>query len=202
MLAALLVVGLAYLLGSIPTGVLLSSALGGRDVRQYGSGNIGAANVVRASGFKVGALVGLLDILKGVVPVLIGGLVGIDESGLALVAVAAVLGHDYSIFLRFKGGKGVATTLGAGLALAPFAAVLAMLGWLLVMSLFRYSSLASLAALTLLPIFLKVTGQPGPYVAAGLLLFTLGMWKHRANIARLIAGKESQFRRRNPANGS
>jgi acyl phosphate:glycerol-3-phosphate acyltransferase len=202
MFAALLVIGLAFLLGSIPTGVLLSRALGGRDVRQHGSGNIGAANVVRTSGFKVGALVGLIDIVKGVAPVLIGRLGGLDDTGLAIVAVLAVVGHDYSIFLRFRGGKGVATTLGAALALAPWAAVLTMVGWLLVMYLSRYSSLASLTALALLPIILAITMQPVPYVVAGLLLFALGVWKHRANIVRLATGRESRFRRLKPSNGS
>lgn len=202
MLAALLVIGLAFVLGSIPTGVLLSSALGGHDVRQHGSGNIGAANVARTSGLKVGALVGFIDLVKGVVPVLIGRLAGLDDMGLAIVAMLAVVGHDYSIFLRFRGGKGVATTLGAALALAPWTAVLAMVGWLLVMYLSRYSSLASLTALALLPILLAVTLQPAPYVVAGVLLFALGVWKHRANIVRLATGRESRFGRLKPSNGS
>ena len=201
MLAALPVVGLAFLLGSIPTGVLLSRSLGGDDVRKHGSGNIGAANVVRTSGFKVGALVGLIDILKGVVPVLIGRLLGADDTALAVIAVVAVLGHDYSVFLRFRGGKGVATTLGATLVLAPLPAVIAMLGWLLVMYLARYSSLASLVALALLPVFSAVTAQPAPVVAAGVFLFVLGVWKHRDNIARLATGRESKFRRLKPSNG-
>jgi len=202
MLAALPVVGLAFLLGSIPTGVLLSRSLGGEDVRHHGSGNIGAANVVRTSGFKVGALVGLIDILKGVVPVLVGRLVGVDHTGLAIIAVVAVLGHDYSLFLRFHGGKGVATTLGAALVLAPPAAVLAMLAWLLVMYLSRYSSLASLVALGTLPAFMLFTAQPASFVAAGLFLLILGIWKHRDNIGRLATGQESKFRRLKPSNGS
>jgi glycerol-3-phosphate acyltransferase PlsY len=201
MLAALLIVGLAFLVGSIPTGVLLSKSLGGEDVRRHGSGNIGAANVVRTSGFKVGALVGLIDILKGVVPVLIGRLIGVDEAVLAVIAVVAVLGHDFSLFLRFRGGKGVATTLGAAVALAPAAAVLAMLGWLLIMYVSRYSSLASLAALGLLPILLVLTAQPAWFIAAGSFLFVLGVWKHRDNISRLATGRESKFRRLKPSNG-
>ena len=200
MLAALLVVILAYLLGSIPTGVLLSRALGGRDVRQYGSGNIGAANVVRASGFKVGALVGLIDILKGVLPVLLARLLGLDSGLWAVVVVAAVVGHDYSLFLRFHGGKGVATTLGAALALAPLPACLAMAGWLVVMYLFRDSSLASLVALGLLPVVLLLFEGPSGDVLAFAFLFALGLWKHRDNIGRLVAGKESKFQRLKPSN--
>lgn len=201
MIAAPLVVGLAFLLGSIPTGVVLSRTLGGGDVRRHGSGNIGAANVVRTSGFKIGALVGLIDILKGVVPVLIGRLAGLDHSSLALIAIVAVLGHDFSLFLRLRGGKGVATTLGAALALAPPAAVGAMLGWLVFMYVFRYSSLASLSSLGLLLIFLAITAQPIQYVAAGLFLLVLGLWKHRDNIDRLAAGKEPKFRSLEPSNG-
>jgi acyl phosphate:glycerol-3-phosphate acyltransferase len=201
MLAALPVVGLAFLLGSIPTGVLLSRTLGGEDVRRHGSGNIGAANVVRTSGFRVGALVGLIDIFKGVIPVLIGRVIGVDDTALALIAVVAVLGHDYSLFLRFRGGKGVATTLGAALVLSPLPAMFAMLGWILVMYLGRYSSLASLVALGLLPILSVATAQPAPTIAAGIFLFILGVWKHRDNIGRLATGRESKFRRLKPSNG-
>jgi glycerol-3-phosphate acyltransferase PlsY len=201
MLAALPVVVLAYVLGSIPTGVLLSRALGGRDVREHGSGNIGAANVARTSGFRVGALVGLIDIMKGVAAVVIGRLAGVNDTALAIVAVASVLGHDYSLFLRFRGVKGVATTLGAVLALAPVAAVLAMVGWLLIFLRFRYSSLASLVALGLPPILLFVMQRPAPYVTAGLFLLVLGGWKHRDNIARLLAGKETKFGRPGSSHG-
>lgn len=201
MLAALPVVVLAFLLGSIPTGVLLPRLLGGKDVRRHGSGNIGAANVVRTSGFKVGALVGLIDILKGLIPVLIGRMVGVDHTALVLVAVVAVVGHDYSLFLRLRGGKGVATTLGVALGLAPPAAILAMLTWLLVMYLSRYSSLASLVALGLLPVFMVLTAQPQAFVDGSTFLLVLGVWKHRDNIVRLATGQESKFRRLKPSNG-
>ena len=149
----------------------------------------------------MGALVGLIDILKGVIPVLIGRSIGADATALASIAVVAVLGHDYSLYLRFRGGKGVATTLGAALVLTPVAAVCAMLGWLLVMYLARYSSLASLVALGLLPVLSVATGQPGPAIAAGAFLFVLGIWKHRDNIGRLATGRESKFRRLKPLNG-
>jgi glycerol-3-phosphate acyltransferase PlsY len=184
----------AFLLGSFPTGVVLSRAITGRDVRKQGSGNIGAANVARTSGFGVGALVGLIDVLKGALAVWVGHALALPPGALALVAVAAVLGHDYSLFLGFRGGKGVATTLGAAIALAPQAALLSMLSWVVTLVLFRYASLSSLVALALLPIFLASTGRPHPYVAAAAALWLLAAWKHRSNIGRLAAGREPRFR--------
>jgi glycerol-3-phosphate acyltransferase PlsY len=190
-----LVVSLAVLVGSFPTGVLLTRALTGVDVRRHGSGNIGAANVARTAGVKVGALVALLDILKGVIPVLAGRVLGLDEIALALVGAAAVLGHDFSIFLRFRGGKGVATTLGALLALAPVATLLGMAAWLAVMLVSRYSSVASLIALALLPVFVVATHQPLQWVCLAAGLFVLAIGKHRHNLVRLARGEESKFER-------
>lgn len=201
MLAALLLIGVAYLLGSFPSGVVVGRLATGRDVREVGSGNIGAANVVRAAGMRVGALVGLLDGLKGLIPVLLGRWLGLDEVGLALVAAAAVLGHDFSLFLRFTGGKGVATTLGAFLALAPPATLLGLVCWLLVLARWGYSSLASLVALGLLPVFVGFTGQPPVDVVLAGGLFLLAAVKHRENIVRLLRGTERGLRKPNPANG-
>jgi glycerol-3-phosphate acyltransferase PlsY len=175
----------------------------GRDIRELGSGNIGAANMARAGGIKAGLIVAVLDMFKGTVPVLVGQWMNLDSSGLALVAVAAVLGHDYSIFLRLHGGKGVATTFGAALALAPIATVLAMVTWLAIIAISGYSSLASLTALVLLPVLMFLTGQPPPFVVAALGLLAVGTWKHRQNIVRLTRGEESSFRKKlKPANGA
>ena len=160
-----LVVGVvAFLLGSIPSGVVLSRALMGRDVREIGSGNFGAANVARAGGFRLGIAVALIDILKGVIPVAIGLAAGLDHTGLAVVALLAVIGHDFSIFLRLKGGKGVATTLGVALVLMPAVALLAAGLWVAVFLSLRYSSLASLLALAWLPIGAVLFGHPAAYV--------------------------------------
>ena len=200
-MGTLFVTCLAFVLGSFPSGVVLGRLVTGRDVRQFGSGNIGAANVARAAGFKVGAGVAVLDILKGVIPVLIGRWVGLGHASLALVALAAVLGHDFSIFLRFKGGKGVATTLGVSFALAPFVAVLAGATWLVVLGIWGYSSLASLLALALLPIFMGVSGQPPVYVVLAFVLFVLGAAKHWQNIIRLAYGREPGLRNRRAADG-
>lgn len=184
----------AFLVGSFPTGVIVTRVLTGRDVRQYGSGNIGAANVVRAAGFKVGILVLLLDMVKGAVPVLIGRALGLSMLLLALVGLLAVLGHDFSLFLRFRGGKGVATTLGAMLALAPLPTALALLTYLVVMLVWRYSSLASLTALALLPADALLTRQPQVTVWLAAALFAIAALKHWENIVRLANGKEPKFR--------
>src|SRR5689334_9195015 len=114
---SLLLICLAFVLGSFPSGVVLGRLLGGRDVRRYGSGNIGAANVAREMGFKVGIPVALADVFKGLIAIWLAQGAGLGHITLALVALAAVLGHDFSLFLRFRGGKGVATTLGVALAL-------------------------------------------------------------------------------------
>jgi glycerol-3-phosphate acyltransferase PlsY len=192
----LFVICIAFLAGSFPSGVVLARLAIGQDVRQLGSGNIGAANVARAAGFKVGAGVAVLDILKGVLPVLLGRWTGLGNTALAVVALAAVLGHDFSIFLRFRGGKGVATTFGVALVLAPLATILAMAAWLLVLGIWGYSSLASLVALALLPIFMGVTGQAPVFVVLAFILFVLSAAKHRDNVVRLARGTEPGLRRR------
>ena len=199
-MTALFVV-VAYLIGSFPTGFLLSRLLTGRDVRQVGSGNIGAANVARLAGLKVGALVALLDIAKGVVPVALASIATIGNAGLALVAVAAVVGHDFSVFLRFKGGKGVATSFGVALILAPLATAIALAIWVAVVALSRYSSLASLLALAWLPIGMVATGRPLTHVLAGLALFLLAALRHWQNIIRLANGTERKLQTR-PADGA
>jgi acyl phosphate:glycerol-3-phosphate acyltransferase len=189
----LLVSCLALVSGSIPTGVLLTRAITGIDVRAAGSGNIGAANVARTAGFKVGVGVAALDTLKGVLPVLAGRALGLDNIALAIVALAAVLGHDYSLFLRFRGGKGVATTLGVMLALAPVPTILALLTYVAIALALRYSSLASLSALTVLPAYMAALGQPRAFVVLAAILWLIAMVKHRENIVRLVHGTESRF---------
>jgi glycerol-3-phosphate acyltransferase PlsY len=127
---------------------------------------------------------------------------GASHITLAVVAVAAVLGHDFSLFLRFRGGKGVATTLGVALVLAPVPTVLALVVWVVTMVIGRYSSLASLLALATLPLAAVATATPGPYVAALFALFLLGVLKHYENIIRLLRGQERKFVRVRPADGA
>lgn len=195
-MTAVLLIGVSFLVGSFPSGLVLAQLFAGQDVRHAGSGNIGAANVARIAGARVGIAVAVLDILKGAVPVWIGTALSLPSTALALVALAAVLGHDFSVFLRFRGGKGVATSVGVALALAPIATVFAMLTWAGMLLLSRYSSLASLLALALLGAFMLVTHEPAAYVVLALVLFVLAALKHWENILRLSQGTEPRFRRR------
>lgn len=182
--------GLAFLLGSFPSGLVLAKAVTGRDIRRYGSGNIGASNVTATAGRGIGVAVAALDMLKGVVPLLIARLAAVSPTGMAIVALAAVLGHNFSIFLRFRGGKGVATSLGVSLVLSPIAAALSMLTWVAMVSILRYASAASLAALAALPVYMALTHQDRAYVVFGIILVALAAAKHWENIVKLLQGKE------------
>lgn len=187
----------SYLLGSLSFAVLVSRVFGLADPRSYGSGNPGATNVLR-SGNKGAALVTLLgDAAKGAIAVVMvryfGPTYGIGELGVALAALAAFVGHLYPVFFRFQGGKGVATFLGALLALNGWVGLAACAVWLVVAGLFRYSSLASLSAAVIAPlVFLYLTRSPAMFAAlavmSGLLIF-----RHRQNVANLWAGKERRI---------
>jgi len=197
-LGTLFFVCIAFLSGSVPFGLLLTRLFAGRDVRRVGSGNIGAANVARAAGTKVGIAVAALDVLKGMVPVIAAMLAGMSPATLAAVAFAGVLGHDFSIFLGFRGGKGVATSIGVALVLAPVAGIGAGMTWAVLVLTLGYTSLASLAALALLQFYLAMTHQPPVYIVLAFALFALSAIKHWENIVRLAAGTEPRFRERTP----
>jgi glycerol-3-phosphate acyltransferase PlsY len=199
---AALVVCLAIGVGSIPTGLILARLVTGRDIRQEGSGNIGAANVTRTAGRKIGALVAVLDACKGILPVLLARALGLDHWALALVGLAAVAGHDFSLFLGLRGGKGVATSVGAALALAPLVGIVTIVVWVGVLFGTGISSVASLSALTALPIIMAATGQPPTYVLLGIALLLLAALKHYENIIRLSQGTEPGFRKRRSADGA
>ena len=191
---ALIVVG-GYLVGSIPSGVVVVRLLRGEDIRAQGSGNIGASNVWRQYGRWLGVPVALLDVAKGFVPALVGLKIGGEWVGV-LTGSAAMLGHARPIWLGFsKGGKMVATGGGVALALAPLAAGICLLVWLAIFVLFRYASLASITTAVALPLFCLVLGEPWPTVlfatAASLAVILL----HRQNISRLLHGTESRFSR-------
>jgi len=185
-----LALAVGYLLGSIPFGLLVTRAAGLGDVRKIGSGNIGATNVLRTGNRKLAALTLLLDTLKGTAAVLIGAWFG----PLAAMAggLGAFAGHLFPVWLGFKGGKGVATYLGVLLALAWKGALVFAVVWLAVAALTRYSSLSALVAAVAVPVFLYATGNPeiAAFVA---VLSAIIIVKHRANIARLIAGTESRI---------
>jgi glycerol-3-phosphate acyltransferase PlsY len=182
----------AYLCGSIPTGVLIARRLG-VEVRQVGSGNIGATNVARSAGKKAGLLTLLGDAAKGLLPVLIVRLLDLRETTLACTAVAALLGHLFPIFLGFSGGKGVATGLGVFLGLAPYAILLALLLFLATFVFFRIVSLASLVAAAATPLLLLWLAYPSACVVAGLVSALLIIARHHENITSLWKGQEPKF---------
>ena len=185
-------IGFAYLLGSIPSGYVLGK-LSGVDVRQAGSGNVGATNVARAVGKRQGVLTLLADALKGMAPVAIGLWMQLQPETIAMVASAAFLGHLYPIFLEFRGGKGVATGLGALLIIAPMATMLLVGVFVAVAFPTRLVSLSSIIAAALAPLVLWLFFQPPAIVWMGAFLAAMIVWRHRGNIQRLLAGTEPRF---------
>lgn len=191
MLAAL--VTLAYLLGSIPTGLLLGKAYG-IDVRKEGSGNIGATNLYRTVGRKVGAMTLVGDCLKGLLPVLVVKYSSLPPDYAAWVGLAAFCGHVFSLFLKFKGGKGVATALGVFLALAPMAVAIAIAVFAAFMSTWRYVSLGSIAAAAIMPVAVAIRGGSRALITVTLIIAVVVIIRHHENIRRLIAGTENRFK--------
>ncbi|MEJ7811278.1 MAG: glycerol-3-phosphate 1-O-acyltransferase PlsY [Gemmatimonadaceae bacterium] len=197
-------VGLSYLSGSIPAAYLAGKLFRGIDLRDHGSGNLGATNVFRVMGGKLGALVMAVDVAKGALPVFyLPGAVGVPDRGWWAIAfgVAAILGHVRPVFLLWKGGgKGVATAAGVFLALAPFALLLATLAWTAIVLLSGYVSLASLGAAILLPAAILATEGPrSPLFAVAGAMGVFVFWTHRTNIGRLRRGEEHRFGRKKPA---
>ncbi len=189
----------AYLIGSIPFGLLLAKILAGRDIRKSGSGNIGATNVARVVGPAAGVLTLVLDAAKGAFAVwLVGHFTDHRATPMMLAGVTALLGHCYPVWLKFKGGKGVAPALGIFLALAPLAAVCDLTVFLLVVLVWRYVSLGSVSAAAAMPLlvyFLWAPGHAPPLVVTFGTLFAaaLVIFKHDANLQRLVDGREPKF---------
>ncbi len=195
MTAALIVLG-GYLLGSIPFGYWVVRWLKGTDIREQGSGNIGATNVWRVYGRWLGAPIVLLDIAKGFVPALVGLLVAGQLIGV-LAGAAAMLGHWRPLYLRLaKGGKTVATAGGVTFALAPRAAACCLGAWILLFLLTRYASLASILTAVTLPLFAWLFGAGWPVVTFGAFAAVAVLLLHKANIRRLFQGTESRFQLR------
>ncbi|MFO7783640.1 MAG: glycerol-3-phosphate 1-O-acyltransferase PlsY [Thermodesulfobacteriota bacterium] len=185
----------AYLLGSIPFGRIIGKAVARVDVREKGSRNIGATNVAREVGIKWGALTLVLDALKGAAPVLVLHMGGF-EGGLAeLCGLAAILGHQFSVFLGFRGGKGVATALGIFFALEPFACGAALGVFLVVVLLTDIISLGSIAASCSVPLFIFLFSGPIERIGVAVAVSVLIVIAHRENIGRIIRGEERRWKR-------
>lgn len=206
LLSGILVVGVGYFFGSIPWGLLIGK-FNGLDIRKHGSGNIGATNVRRVLGRDWGMACFALDFLKGLVPVLIATSIGTQtaigpELGRLLAAAAAVIGHIFPFWLRFRGGKGVATTIGALIAVAPWPVIVSLLTWLGMFRLSRYVSIASLSAALMLPLsYLALRATKGmcvftPTLVLLIILAVLIIVRHQGNIRRLRDGTEHRFDRK------
>lgn len=197
----LIAITASYLVGSIPFG-LLAGRLRGIDIRKHGSGNIGATNVLRTLGKPIGITVLILDVLKGFTPVVAAAYLLPKPQGdaqqliLMSCAIATICGHNYPIWLKFKGGKGIATSAGALLALFPIPLAIALGVWILVFFLSKYVSLASIVAAISIPLTLATMRAPLPSLLFTIALAGLATWRHRPNIQRLIAGTENRFERR------
>ena len=195
-LAALAVLA-AYLIGSLSFAVIVSRTMGLSDPRTYGSGNPGATNVLRSGNKAAAVLTLVLDALKGFVPVALathfGPAHGLGEGAIALVGLAAFLGHLWPVFFGFKGGKGVATAAGVLLGFDLLLGGATLLTWVIVAAFFRYSSLASIVAAAFAPFWQLLTDGPGPVALVIAVMSVLLVMRHRGNIVKLLAGKESRI---------
>jgi glycerol-3-phosphate acyltransferase PlsY len=191
----------SYLLGATPTSYMAGRLGRGIDLREYGSKNLGATNVYRLLGWKYAIPVGLVDVAKGAIPVALFGHWAAGPGWLPVtLGGAAVLGHMFSPYVRFRGGKGVATAAGVFLALAPLAFAIALPVWGACLWLTGYVSLSSIVAAVLFPLWVWLTTDgPGPTFWASVVLALLIVFAHRANVQRLLAGTENRFRTRTGA---
>lgn len=185
----ILLVLFGYLLGAVPVGYLVGRAFG-VDVREVGSGNIGTANVLRAAGKGPAILTLAGDMLKGFVPVVLATALVESEWLHAAVALAAVAGHCWPVYLRFKGGKAVATGAGTSIGLAPLTGLGLFAFWWAVVLLSRYTSLGAISVMVVSPFAFVLTGQPLPYVLYTIVGGTLVLWRHRENARALLEGRE------------
>ncbi len=198
MLAILLLLG-GYVLGSVPTGFLVGRAWG-VDVRRAGSGNIGMANVLRTVGTWPAVITMAGDMLKGFAPVFLARFLTENEWVVAAVALAAVVGHCWPVFLGFKGGKAVATGAGTTIALAPVVGLALFAFWWGVVLVSRYTSLGAISVMVVSPVAFLVTEQPTPYVLYTVVGGSLVLWRHRENARALIKGTERKIGQKEDAN--
>jgi len=184
-------VAVAYVSGSLPTAYLLVRLMTGKDVRATGSGNVGATNALRTAGWKVGAVVTLIDMLKGALPVWLMSRFNPESIWIASAMMAAVIGHCYPVWLKFKGGKGVATGFGAFLVIAPLSALTVFVLWFVVLLIWRWVALASMVASASFPLVLKLIDRPDMVtlvaVSATSVVIIL---RHSSNIEKILSGDE------------
>ena len=197
MIAALLVIA-SYFVGAIPTSYLAGRLARGIDLRQHGSGNLGATNAFRVLGWRAALPILIVDMMKGFLPIfLFPRFDGVTQFAWVLAyGVAAILGHVYSIYVGFKGGKGVATSAGVFLALAPAAVLISLVIWVGVVAATGYVSLASMMAAAAMPLLVLATGAPRAVLVLSTLLAAFVIFAHRGNIRRLLRGEEHRFGRR------
>ena len=195
MIATTFLIVAAYLIGSIPTGVIVGR-MRGFDPRAVGSGNIGASNVVRAGGISSAVMTLVGDALKGAIPVIVTRAAGFPPSTIAWVGLAAFIGAICSVFLGFSGGKGIACALGIWLAISPMAILFALAAFAVVVAISRITSLASIAAAIVLPPVVAALGLPHHYLLLAILMTALALFRHRENIMRLSRGEEPKFQPR------
>ena len=184
-----------YLIAAIPTGVVIARLMGGEDVRQKGSGNIGATNVYRVAGKLAGVLTLVGDTLKGFLPLLaFKTWLEPTPTQLGIASAIAILGHCYPVYLKFKGGKGVATALGIFLVISPKAVFFALIVFILTVTITRYISLGSVLAALSAPLVILFLNHQQPIFLATLFIAALVIWRHNSNIRRLLDGTENRFK--------
>ncbi|PRX31003.1 glycerol-3-phosphate acyltransferase PlsY [Orenia metallireducens] len=193
MIKEVLVMLFAYLLGSIPFALLVVKLVKGVDIREYGSGNVGATNAFRILGLGLGISVALLDIGKGFIAVAVARHFFADQPLLLLIAgLLSIAGHNWPIFLKFKGGKGVATSVGVLISLSPKTILFAFFIWMIVILTTQYVSLASIIAAIVIPILMYLFGQETIFIILAVLIAIFVIYRHQSNIKRLLAGTENK----------
>lgn len=194
MILSVISVLLSYLLGSVSFSVLLAKGLKGIDIRHHGSGNAGATNTLRVLGKGPAILVLLLDILKGVIAVLLGKWLGDGSLWVpALCGIASIIGHNWPVYFRFRGGKGIATTIGVMASLAFFPVLYAGIIAVLAIAITRYVSLGSLLLVLFTSLFLLIFDPFSPYFWTSLVICVFAFWRHRTNIVKIIQGRENKL---------
>ena len=194
----LIAVIISYFIGAIPVGYLIGKVFYKTDITKKGSGNIGFANVAQYLGLKAAFIVFLLDFTEGFVAVLFSNLLFRDPLISAISAFVVVLGHDFSIFMRFKGGKGASTTYGALAALAPLPTLFGAFTFFIVLWIKKYISLSNLISIGMIPIYMVLLNAPIYYTVSAMLLALLLVYTHRVNIANLFSGQEIKVTDSNP----